>query len=172
MAVGASGLSFDLDAGERPRALVIDTADGPVRLTTPVCFEDAVPSVVRRLVRDTNAGLIVNLSNDGWFGTSDAGRRAHEVAAAFRCIELRRPMIRAANTGCSSVIDMYGNVQSRLAPRTAGTLAATVVSQSAAVTGYSRLGNWFGQLLAVATGAGLVWCVLRRRRKDASCDAS
>jgi apolipoprotein N-acyltransferase len=176
MAVGASGLQFDLQAGRAPVAITIETHDGPqnsrstvdapgrtLRLVTPICFEDAVPSVVRALVRDTNADIIVNLSNDGWFGTDDAGRRAHEIAAAFRAVELERPLIRVANTGLTSSIDRYGHVVQRLDARTPGTVLVEPVSSKGSATGYARYGNWFPQLLLLLTVAGVLVRLIERR---------
>ena len=124
LALGAAGMSFDMDAGDRPRNL--EWPGTGLRIATPICFEDTVSHVVRRMVQDPSpAACIVNLSNDGWFGTSDAGRRHHELMARWRCIECRLPMVRVANTGESSWIDSCGRVVERLAPRTAGTLIAT-----------------------------------------------
>jgi len=124
LAFGASGMSFDLQAGDRPRNMAWPGTD--LRIATPICFEDTVSHIVRRMVRDPSpAACIVNLSNDGWFGTSDAGRRHHDMMARWRCIECRLPMVRVANTGASSSIDSCGRVVDRLAPRSADTLIAT-----------------------------------------------
>ncbi len=124
LALGAAGMSFDMDAGDRPRNVAWPGTD--LRIATPICFEDTVSHVVRRMVRDpAPAACIVNLSNDGWFGTSDAGRRHHELMARWRCIECRLPMVRVANTGESSWIDSFGRVVERLAPQTAGALIAS-----------------------------------------------
>lgn len=177
MAVGASGLQFDLQAGKAPVAITIETHQGlqdsrntvdtpgrTLRLVTPICFEDAVPSVVRALVRDTNADIIVNLSNDGWFGTDDAGRRAHEIAAAFRAVELQRPLIRVANTGLTASINRDGSVVQRLIARTAGTLLVEPDSSRGLATGYARFGNWFPQLLLFLTVVGVLMRYVDRRR--------
>lgn len=124
LALGAAGMSFDMEAGDRPRNMAWPGTD--LRIATPICFEDTVSHVVRRMVHDPEpASCIVNLSNDGWFGSSDAGRRHHEMMARWRCIECRLPMVRVANTGESSWIDSCGRVVERLAPRRAGTLLAT-----------------------------------------------
>jgi apolipoprotein N-acyltransferase len=124
LALGAAGMSFDMQAGDRPRNMAWPGTE--LRVATPICFEDTVSHVVRRMVRDPSAAAcIVNLSNDGWFGTSDAGRRHHELMARWRCIECRLPMVRVANTGESSWIDSCGRVVERLAPQSAGTLMAT-----------------------------------------------
>ena len=72
-----------------------------------VCFEDSVPRVVRRFVRD-GPQVIINTTNDGWFKESAAADQ-HFANARFRAIELRRPMLRCANTGVSAAIDSTGS---------------------------------------------------------------
>ncbi len=184
MAVGAAGMAFDLQAGAAPEALQVTTNDvldehgevywhgGQMRFVTPVCFEDAVPSVVRQLVCDTDARLIINISNDGWFGTSDAGRRAHEIAASYRTVELDRPMIRVANTGVTSYIDRFGHVRQRLAPRTAGALLVEPRTAHGPPTMYAEIGNAFPQGLVGLTLLGWTLALMTRRHsKGASpCD--
>ncbi len=73
-----------------------------------VCFEDTVPRLTRKFVRDTPQ-IIVNLTNDGWFDESPAAAQ-HFANARFRAIELRRPMLRCANTGVSAAIDTIGSI--------------------------------------------------------------
>lgn len=113
-AVGARGMAFDLATA--PSIVRLDTRlkDGSrVSLATPICFEATMSGVCRRLVFEDGqrrAGLMVNLTNDGWFGDQTRGRRAHLQAARWRCLELGTGMVRAANTGISCVIDPSGRV--------------------------------------------------------------
>lgn len=72
-----------------------------------VCFEDTVPRLTRKFVR-SGPQIIVNLTNDGWFKESPAAAQ-HFANARFRAIELRRPMLRCANTGVSAAIDTIGS---------------------------------------------------------------
>lgn len=123
LALGAAGMAFDLDAGERPHNLPWPGTQ--LRVAVPICFEDTVAHVVHGMVLDpAPACCIVSIANDGWFGSSDSGRRHHERMARWRCIECRVPMVRVANTGESAWIDSTGRVLDRLAPRTAGVLMA------------------------------------------------
>ncbi len=71
-----------------------------------VCFEAMYPELIRRLA-DPGAELLVNLSNDRWFGHA-ASARHHLDLASVRAIENRRYLVRAASTGISSVVDPYG----------------------------------------------------------------
>jgi apolipoprotein N-acyltransferase len=78
-----------------------------VGIIPSVCFEDTVPRLARKFVRD-GPQIIVNLTNDGWFKESPAAAQ-HFANARFRAIELRRPMLRCANTGVSAAIDTIGS---------------------------------------------------------------
>ncbi len=72
-----------------------------------VCFEDSVPRLTRKFVRP-GPQVIINVTNDGWFKESAAAAQ-HFAYARFRAIELRRPMLRCANTGVSAAIDSTGS---------------------------------------------------------------
>lgn len=72
-----------------------------------ICFEDTVPRLMRKFVRG-GPQLIVNVTNDGWFKESPAAEQ-HFANARFRSIELRRPMIRCANTGVSAAVNVLGS---------------------------------------------------------------
>jgi len=78
-----------------------------ISIIPAVCFEDTVPRLTRRFVR-SSPQIIVNLTNDGWFKESPAAAQ-HFANARFRAIELRRPMLRCANTGVSAAIDTIGS---------------------------------------------------------------
>jgi apolipoprotein N-acyltransferase len=79
----------------------------PLGVMPSVCFEDTVPRLVRRFVR-SGPQILVNVTNDGWFKESAAAEQ-HFANARFRAIELRRPMIRCANTGVSAAMDSTGS---------------------------------------------------------------
>jgi apolipoprotein N-acyltransferase len=107
-----------IDAG---RGTVVLPYDG-WRFVPMICFEDTVPHLVRRMVREAAAGdstrregggqvdCLVNLTNDGWFhGSSELDQ--HLYTAAFRAVECRTPMVRAVNTGISAIIDGDGVIR-------------------------------------------------------------
>ncbi len=73
-----------------------------------VCFEDTVARLERRFVRP-GPQVIVNITNDGWFHESSAAEQ-HFANARFRAIELRRPMLRCANTGVSAAVNHLGGL--------------------------------------------------------------
>ncbi len=77
-----------------------------------ICFEDIFPLLARSLVKN-NAGFLVNITNDAWFGRSNAAYQ-HAQASVFRAVENRVNVIRAANTGLSCFIDQKGRVISKV----------------------------------------------------------
>ncbi len=115
LALGAEGMTFDLSSGVGV-PLDIPTSTGNIRVAPPICFEAVIPDVVRDIAfppdRTTPpAGLIINLTNDGWFGSSITVRLNHLLCARWRCVELGLPMIRCANTGASCLIDAGGRIR-------------------------------------------------------------
>lgn len=151
-ALAAGGMPMDLSAGQSPTVFAVPALDGrTVHVVTPICFEATLSPVCRRLVRGGGARVevMVNLTNDGWFGSFDAGRWQHLQAARWRCVELGVPMVRAANTGISAQIDARGRLVkagpdgSAYPSRCEGLLAASVVP-GGGPTIYSRIGDVFG----------------------------
>ncbi len=94
-------------AGELLEPLETDLRGQTIQIIPSVCFEDTVPRLTRKFVRNAPQ-IIVNLTNDGWFKTSPAAAQ-HFANARFRAIELRRPMLRCANTGVSAAISTVGS---------------------------------------------------------------
>jgi apolipoprotein N-acyltransferase len=95
---------------------VADRSGHTWRLAAPICFEDVMTAVGRKMVWSAGrkrVDLLVNISNDGWFAASAQGAQ-HEQMARFRCVENRVPMARAVNTGVSGFIDSTGRVVGRV----------------------------------------------------------
>lgn len=123
-----------------------------------ICFEDVFGEHMRAVLPD--AEMLVNVSNDAWFGNTTAPHQ-HEQKARMRAREFARPMIRVTNTGVSAAIDYQGNVVGRIAHNTKGILDVQVQPRSG-YTPYARTGNWpvfiFSMLVCV------VYLLKRRRR--------
>ncbi len=122
-----------------------------------VCYEDLLPGFVRRVVAEGSPHLLVNLTNDVWFGDSQEPR-IHLALATLRAVEQRRALVRATNTGISAVIDPVGRVVAQAAPFTETTLDASVPLLDGR-TVYERLGDWPGWLAVAAIG----WLAFARR---------
>lgn len=162
LAIGAGGMSFDLDAGRRPVWFDVPLqSGGAIRIGTPICFEVAYAGVSRRLARGggDRVDALVNLTNDGWFSTSDSGRAMHLKLVRWRALENGVPIVRAANTGISTIVDAQGRIAPteatmpegpgehaiatagrRFATRTPQVLVGEVPARTTSATPYSRLG--------------------------------
>ena len=115
-----------------------------------ICYEDAFARDVHRTLPD--ATLLVNISNDAWFGQSAAAEQ-HLQLSQMRAIEFGRPMLRANNTGITAVIDEKGRVTQRLAPFTEGILETTIQGRKGS-TPYAAWGD-LPILLICLAGLGI-----------------
>jgi apolipoprotein N-acyltransferase len=143
--------------GTRRRAMQIPDAPPALPL---ICYEAIFPGSVA--ARDNRPGWMVNLTNDGWFGIS-TGPYQHLQQARLRAIEEGLPMVRAANTGISAVIDPLGRVVARLGLGIEGVLDAKLPA-ALPPTIYARVGN---VPAAIIMSAALLLVIRRRvaRRK-------
>ena len=131
------------------------------RLGVLICYEIIFPNLARRLVAN-GASVLVNMTNDAWYGRSSAPYQ-HFSMAVFRAVENRRPLVRSANTGISGFIDPAGRIT-----------AATALFQSAAVTrpvpvfrektAYTRFGDRFAWACLALTIGAIFFSVTRRFR--------
>ncbi|MBK20585.1 MAG: apolipoprotein N-acyltransferase [Rhodospirillaceae bacterium] len=105
---------------------------------------------------------LLNITNDAWFGTS-SGPFQHFAMARFRSVEQGLPLIRAANTGISAVIDPYGRVIRKLSLNTRGKIDSALPSPLRKKTLYSSVGDMPVLIIAITVIIALIW---RRRRDD------
>ena len=132
------------------------------RVAVNICYEDAFGAELARWSRD--ATLLVNVTNDAWYGRS-IGPWQHDQIAAMRAKETGRPMLRATNTGITSVIDADGSVRVRL-PWFRRGLLETLVTGRTGETPFMRWGNAVAALAAAALLAAAL--VPGRRPRDAT----
>lgn len=148
----------------KPLAVIGDFAPGsgaePIELENTklaplICYEDIFPELTRAMVRK-GAGLLVNMTNDAWYGLSSAAHQ-HLALAQFRAAETKRAMVRATNTGVTAVIEPTGRVAvaTPLFERGVIVFQTPILSET---TLYTRFGNWFvaACVLAVALAAGIL----------------
>ncbi|HRQ87439.1 MAG TPA: apolipoprotein N-acyltransferase [Bacteroidia bacterium] len=169
----------DFTPGKIHEPLVVEKLGQQIGIIPLICFEDTVPRHTRKFLRP-GPQIFVNVTNDGWFYDS-AQPQQHFDNALFRCIEFRRPMIRAANTGVSGFIDERGSVYDRTGRDTGprivhdtetgstyirGSLPATLaIDLDPPTTIYARIGDSFSMAmgaLALLAVAGRWW---RKRRE-------
>jgi apolipoprotein N-acyltransferase len=145
-------------AGTRRRALAIPNAPRALPL---ICYEAVFPGDVA--ARDDRPGWIVNLTNDGWFGIS-TGPYQHLQQARLRGIEEGLPVVRAANTGISAVIDPVGRIVAQLGLGLEGVLDSSLPS-AIAPTIYAKVGDI---PTAIIIAAALIFVIRRRAAKRTS----
>jgi apolipoprotein N-acyltransferase len=132
------------------------------RLAVNICYEDAFGSELAR--RAADATLLVNVTNDAWYGHSLAAEQ-HDQIAAMRALETARPMLRATNTGITSIIDHHGVEISRLPWFTRGVLEGTIAGRQG-VTPYVRFGDALVVALALLIIATTLFLTRRSQRKS------
>jgi len=161
---------------------VFSLTNSDVQVAPLICFEDTIGELVRRFVlpTETNPGanLLVDITNDGWFLRS-AGSHQHLANAVFRCVETRRPMVRAANTGVTCFVNEFGRLTQMLRDETGSTFTEGVLTGEVKVptehelTFYTRYGELFAKSCAVITLiAMIIMIVFRRTRRGGSPEQS
>ena len=118
------------------------------RVAVNICYEDAFGNELRPQARD--ATLLVNVTNDAWYGRSLAAEQ-HNQIGAMRALESGRPLLRATNTGITSAIDHHGREFARLPWFTRGILEVDVAGRQG-TTPYVR----WGDALPLAVAAALL----------------
>jgi apolipoprotein N-acyltransferase len=137
--------------------------DGAWKYATFICYEDILAELVQKTMRDDGHGrphVLVNLTNDSWYGDGFE-QRQHLTLAAMRTIEHRRWMVRATSTGISAFIDASGRIVQHLPLGKAGVMVKDVPMLSGE-TVFERFGQWPGWL---ALGVLIAGTAIGRRRQ-------
>jgi len=129
-----------------------------------ICYEDVFPALTRRFIAG-GADFLVNITNDAWYGSTSAPHQ-HLAQATFRAIENRVPLVRAANTGISAVIDPDGRIRWR------GPLFETLfhvdeIAWPGVRTLYTRFGDVFAWACALVAAVAIcrgIWASRRTAR--------
>lgn len=118
-----------------------------------ICYESIFPDEIRQLAAN-GAQVLVNISNDGWYGDSGAYAQ-HLKQARMRAVENDRWLLRDTNTGVTASIDPYGRVVSSL-PRKVRFALDAPYALTNVTTFYTRHGDWFAYLCAIISVVGLL----------------
>jgi len=162
-----SQIPDDFDFGRAP--ILLEMASRPVKIAPLICFEDTLGDLARRFVLQ-GAQLFVTLTNDGWFLQS-AGAEQHVQHSLFRCVETKIPMVRAANTGLTCVIDAHGRFLHRLETESGSSFIEGVlfshleVPREPKLTFYTRYGDLFS-LTCLGTGVLTGGILIFRHRRE------
>ena len=127
--------SLDFTAGPGLRTLHLP---GLPAVSPLICYEAIFPGAVAR--GGDRPAWLLNVTNDAWFGNS-AGPRQHFASARLRAVEEGLPLVRAANTGISGIVDPYGRVLQRLGVGQPGVLDSRLPSAAPVPTLFSTYGN-------------------------------
>jgi apolipoprotein N-acyltransferase len=150
-------------SGHFTRGSTIRTLPVPGGTVAPlICYEDILPRFVRDFQNRVNPDLMAVILNDAWFGNT-AEPWIHNALSKFRAVEHRRDLVRAANSGVSSIIDGAGRVVAESRTFTRENVVGTVhLRHGRTVYGYT--GDWIGWAGALLA----VYSVARRRQSDAA----
>jgi apolipoprotein N-acyltransferase len=126
---------------------------GGQRLGMFICYESIFPDEVRQGPLE-GAQVLVNISNDGWYGDSGAWKQ-HLQQTQMRAIENGRWLLAATNTGMTASVDPYGRIVAAT-PRKVRTALAAPYALSSSTTFYTRHGDWFAYLCAIISAGALL----------------
>ncbi|MEI6858428.1 MAG: apolipoprotein N-acyltransferase [Shewanella sp.] len=144
--------SFDRGAYQQPNLNALGYQIAPA-----ICYEIAFPEQLRANVNEAT-DLLLTVSNDAWFGSSN-GPLQHMEIAQMRSIELGRPLVRATNNGVTAVVDELGNITHKLPQFEVGVLVADIPL----VKGQTLFSTW-GQWPIIILSALLLALVITRQR--------
>jgi apolipoprotein N-acyltransferase len=159
----------DFDFGKEP--LILSMSEKAVKIGPLICFEDTLGDLTRQFAL-RGAQVLVTMTNDGWFLKS-AGSEQHVLHSLFRCAETKLPMIRAANTGVSCVIDRFGRIVNRLRDDRGSTFIEGIlfaqldVPQDPPKTFYTRYGEVFSMVCLAISVVACGYHLLRRQPQSA-----
>jgi apolipoprotein N-acyltransferase len=159
---GLATMGDDFTAGRAPQPLL---KIGDLTAGASICYEIIFGEEIREAL--PQAQVLINMSNDGWFGTT-WGPLQHFQMARMRALETGRYLLRATNTGITAVIDVHGNVTARLPQFERDVLTASFTPYRG-LTPYAR----FGLIPWAGTSALLLLIVfLQTRNRRVSLPAS
>ena len=135
---------------------------GPIRAGTFICIESAYPYIARQFTRD-GAGVLINISNDGYLGPT-AVLRQHLANAVFRAVENGRPVLRVTNTGITAFITEHGKVTDPTSTYRQDVRVWYVVGSPESQTFYTSVGDLFVWICVVISLLVFIVTTFKRER--------
>lgn len=135
-----------------PGSRAVVFAGPPAPFGVVMCYEGVFPALVRRFVQN-GARLLVNMTNDGWFGRT-SGPFQHLAMYPFRAVEHRTAVVRAANTGVSAFIAPSGRIVKTMGLFERGNLISSVPLRTRQ-TVYTQFGDWLAWVAVGVSGVSL-----------------
>ena len=147
--------------GSRPVLFATEINKDTIRFPAMICFESAFPSVAREAVLQ-GANLLVTISNDAWYGRAT---EAYQIAdlSRFRCIENRRAMARASNTGISLLIDPLGRTIAQTELWEPDWKASKLQIRNE-ITFYTRYGDVFLSVVTLIYAGSILVALIRKKQ--------
>jgi apolipoprotein N-acyltransferase len=164
----AGGLTKEVGEFQRGESHAPLDAGGQ-RLGMFICYESIFPDEVRQGPLQ-GAQVLLNISNDGWYGDSGAWKQ-HLEQTEMRAIENDRWLLAATNTGMTASIDSYGRIVAAT-PRKVRTTLAAPYALGAGTTFYTRHGDWFACLCAIISAVAVLLRFVFRDREETARRAS
>ena len=156
----AGGLTKEVGDFSRGTSRAPLSADGQ-KLGVFICYESVFPDEVRQFVKN-GAQVLVNISNDGWYGDSGAYAQ-HLMQSRVRAVENDRWLLLDTNTGVTASIDPYGRIAKSLPRKIRATLPVPYALTNV-TTFYTRHGDWFAHLCAIISLGALLTRFLFRAK--------
>ena len=126
-----------------------------LRAGVMICYEAIIPRWTRKLVGKRDPNVLINITNDAWFGTSSAPMQ-HFTMAVLRAVENGVPIIRAANTGISGYISAMGEISGMTPLFERTTTSQEIKPGSGLLTIYATYGDVFAYLCCVVALIGVL----------------
>jgi apolipoprotein N-acyltransferase len=141
-------VSDEVGGFHKGKVAAIGTLPGSYKFGVFICYEAIYPGEIREFAA-RGANLLINISNDGWFGKSAAAVQ-HLHMARVRAVENRRWVLRVTNSGITAAIDPYGKIYENI-PRDVRGAVDLPYDFRADTTPYSRFGDWFAWMCVLVS---------------------
>lgn len=146
--------------GKTPGKEIVPIEFANKSVASYVCYESVFPQIARNMVKK-GAQVLVNISNDAWFGNG-AGAGQHYDMGSLRAIETRRYILRAGNDGITATIDPYGRTTKRLERFKSSSLESKFSLRNG-LTFYVNFGHWYIYILLIYAALISIYYLLKNR---------